>query len=297
MRAEATKKPSHRRKSGDPTYRPGKTSEPDSEEESDEATTRRRRSKGKGRAAPASNAIPIGRRDGEVWFGKKRKGRKGRKSGGTVGSDDEEEQSQDGEGSQEPSGEQELGGYEYDPPQDFPPTSFFLRPKSPSPSAPTHQGRDVGSSPGGHSPFQANRVFNVPSFAALDKSLNSSFGGRDSSLDDSGVRGSSYDYSEEERIVASLEKQASGSGMRRRNRLPGPPIAEPFLDGIEEEEEEEEQRQGGGAGRMLGKIVRPLWSAGSRVWRAAQNPLLDWYKIWRAVAIAAGVLFLLFALR
>lgn len=238
---------SRRPRSGDAAYRPSATSDVSSEEDSEEGMThRRRKSKGKGRASAggSSQAIPIGRRDNEVWYGKKRKGRKGsrRPSGGEGGKDGEEEE------------EQDLGGMSH---QDFTfdrsdeqqqqedddstpapePTTFFLRPKSPPAR------RSV--SPGAHSPFQPSRTQDRspstsvdPQIAAFDRSLGGastsnsnsndyshSFNfslaaleqrdrsGRSPSVDASILSvQNSYDYREEEEIVKALEAQKRASG-------------------------------------------------------------------------------------
>lgn len=284
---------SSRRKSGDPTYRPVPTSGAESEEFSEDDRSRRRRSKGKGRASQsgsASTAINIGRRDGEVWYnknGKKRKGRARRSSGGEGASGFDE--GEDGYGNGEHEGRDESYDQEgYEPPQDDfqpqHPTSFYLRPATP-PSGSANG--NVEPSPGAHPPFDLD-----PSFAAFDKSINSSFN-RSGSLDDSGVQGSSYDYSEEERIVAALEQQmsqqknaqAGGSGLRKRNnRLPGPP-GPPALRGIQEEDEQE---RGGSFGRKLARAIIFVWSSIVYAWRILMDPALDWYKIGKT----GGVLFL-----
>ncbi|KAK4704222.1 hypothetical protein P7C70_g1989, partial [Phenoliferia sp. Uapishka_3] len=290
----SAKKASSRRKSGDPTYRPTATS--DAETESEESDYARRKRKGKGRASGGgTNAIPIGRRDGEVWYGKKRKGRKGaRRSGdGVEGEEDELE----GE-----SMDQDLGGHDeitFDLPDDDDApasTSFFLRPKSPSPSAPN---QSVESSPAGHTPFSFSmkNVQPDPAFDSFDRTLNSR---RSESFDDSGVRGSSYDYSEEERIVAALEREkaaassaanarAGASGVRNRYRVGPPPSREPDLGDIQEEEE----LKRGSLGRSVGLALRPVWSFLSGTWQALQNPLLDWSKIAKAAGLALALLSLL----
>ncbi|KAI5476300.1 spindle pole body-associated protein sad1 [Pseudohyphozyma bogoriensis] len=287
LAGSSTKKsPTARRKFGDATYRPGKTSEAEADESSEysDDAGRKRKKKGKGRASGGgglSQAIPIGRRDSDVWMGKKRKGRKGRRS-------------VDGFGSGSGDGD-DMGGYDYDPSQDnynsqddatpAPATSFFLRPKSPSPSAP------IFSSPGPRGPGAFSPD---PAFAAFDRSL-----GQNTSNDDSGVRGSSYDYSEEERIVAALEAQkkaatngvgTSGAGLRQRNRIPGPPVQAPFLDGIREEPEEEGE---GSVGRKVGEVLKPLWTLVWKAWKEVRNPLLDWGKIFRVGIAALAVLLLL----
>ncbi|GJN87213.1 hypothetical protein Rhopal_000158-T1 [Rhodotorula paludigena] len=213
----------------DPTYRPmadpsfraddGTTS--DSEGASPRS---RRKSKGKARTSTsgrsaASEAIPRGIRDSEVWYGKKRKGRKGsRRSSAGHGEEDEEEEAeedeQDGEGEVE-----DLGGMdpaEHDAQHDAsledaeqtpPATSYFLRLKSPSPgpSAASTSQRQSGY---GAASTHSNGVSPDPAFAAFDRSLDPSTNGQSlsASFDDSVLRGSSYDYSEEERIVQALEE-------------------------------------------------------------------------------------------
>ncbi|KAM0754805.1 hypothetical protein T439DRAFT_377231 [Meredithblackwellia eburnea MCA 4105] len=290
-----------RRKSGDATYRPSAHSEVESEsEESDHA---RRRRKGKGRASggngTAQKAIPIGRRDNDVWMSKKRKGRKG---GGRGGSGDGEDGEDDGE-------EEELGAddtFNFDPQPEarspVVPASFFLRPKSPSPSAPTYQGHTLDSPPTAHSPFQPSKAITPdPAFRSFDRSFNSR--ARSESTDESGIRGSSYDYSEEERIVTALEKEkyalangrtsGSSDGIRRRNRLPAPPSLN-HLDEIQEEDE----IAGGRFGGAVGAFVRPLWALVVRLVHKLQDPLLDWGRIGRTAGfslLGLIVLLLLFA--
>ncbi|GAA5887420.1 hypothetical protein JCM6882_002523 [Rhodosporidiobolus microsporus] len=215
----------------DPSFHVGQTS---SSEDDDGAykTHKRRKSKGKGRASvgstSASQAIPRGIRDGEVWYGKKRKGRKGSRKSTSNGEEDEE----DGEDEEE----EDLGGmdpddyshqngddpsYEQDDRDATPPAaSFYLRPRSPSPGAAStsqqqqQQSRNGWSFPA--SPFRFGGPRNPPvdpAFGAFDRSLG---GEGDSnsvsvSLDDSAIRGSSYDFSEEEAIVRILEQKSAAS--------------------------------------------------------------------------------------
>ncbi|GAA5998394.1 uncharacterized protein JCM10292_001165 [Rhodotorula paludigena] len=212
----------------DPTYRPmadpsfraddGTTS--DSEGASPRS---RRKSKGKARTSTsgrsaASEAIPRGIRDSEVWYGKKRKGRKGsRRSSAGHGDEDEEEEAEeeehDGEGEAE---ELVWAPAEHDAQHDAsledaeqtpPATSYFLRLKSPSPgpSAASTSQRQSGY---GAASTHSNGVSPDPAFAAFDRSLDPSTNGQSlsASFDDSVLRGSSYDYSEEERIVQALEE-------------------------------------------------------------------------------------------
>lgn len=289
-----------RRKTGDATYRPTAAAESESDEDESDGAKRRRK-KGKGRASGGSSAIPIGRRDGEVWMnGRKRKGRKSARK--SAGGDDEDED--------ESGGEQDLGGHDepmfddqdQDQDQDQASTSFFLRPKSPSPTAP-QQPQSAESSPGQHhAPFSfsfkslagAPPAPADPAFASFDRSF------RSESVDDSGLHGSSYDFSEEERIVKQLEqdkaaqahdqaqKQQTPTGLRKRVRLPPPPAREPYLGDIEEEEESK-----GSLGRSVGVALRPLWTLARRVYVFLRNPLLDWARIFRAAALLFGSVFLL----
>ncbi|BGO90029.1 hypothetical protein NBRC10512_003562 [Rhodotorula toruloides] len=208
----------------DPSYHAGDTSTADSD---NGAATKRRKSKGKGRASTggrsaAQEAIPRGIRDGEIWYGKKRKGKRGsrRSTAGAEGDEQEDDEEEDEEDDLEYEG-QDLGGMD---PQDHPAgndyldddeadrttpaASYFLRLRSPSPQAngstsTSHQQAAASSSRiNGAGPVD-------PAFAAFDRLLGP---GNDSnslsaSFDDSVLRGSSYDYSEEERIVQALEAQ------------------------------------------------------------------------------------------
>lgn len=304
--------PSARRKTGDAAYKPSATSDLEkSSSSSDDERSRRRRSKGKGRASMergTSQAIPIGRRDSEVWSGqkKKRKSRKSKKSG----LDGELDESMSGSGAEtgdgegdgnEGEGEVSLGGYDYQPEdqEEVPQASYYLRAGSP-------QLNQEFTFQASQSYSQSRNVNNIreptidPTFAAFDNSISNSMR-RDDSYD-SGIRGSSYDYSEEERIVAAIEAEkarelaeanaritspsTSSSARKRKNRIPSPPrIMEP----IEEEEIVEPTEGGRGLGRKMGQVVRPLVS----VWRKTQNPLLDWWKICRAVGLSLGGLFVL----
>lgn len=179
-------------------------------------------------------------------------------------------------------------------------------PNLPPPSAPTYQGHTLQSSPVGHPPFLSSRAATNPdpdpAFRSFDRSLNNSRANRSDSVDDSGVRGSSYDYSEEERIVAALEREklanASGrnlagtsdpSSLRKRNRMPAPPVRGPFLGGIEEEE----PVKSGRVGRTVGALLRPVWGLFVKIWRVFQNPLVEWGAVFKALALGLAVLFLL----
>ncbi|GAA6011361.1 hypothetical protein JCM10207_008313 [Rhodosporidiobolus poonsookiae] len=226
----AANKPRRRStKPADPSYRPnkdpdfhaGQTSSSD-DDGGASRTHRRRKSKGKGKASlgggMASQAIPRGHYDGEVWYGKKRKGRKGgrRSTANGEGEENDDEESDEQEHDPEDLGgmdDQEHDGPSFDE-EDTPQShSFFLRPKSPSaqppPASPQQQPRSGWRFP--LSPFRfgsgsgANDAAPVdPAFGAFDRSL----GDGDSlsvSLEDSAIRGSSYDFSEEERIVRTLE--------------------------------------------------------------------------------------------
>ncbi|GAA6049801.1 hypothetical protein JCM3770_002168 [Rhodotorula araucariae] len=248
----AANKPLRRRsaKPADPTYRP--LADPtfrvgnESTTSSDEGTPQRRR-KGKGKArtsgggAGRSEAIPRGIRDGEVWYGKKRKGRKGSRR--SAGGDEEDAEEGDEYEAEEPVGDgsgagQDLDGMNaqdhpagrddsFDPDGEATPpaTTYFLRLKSPSPnpSASTTSAQQTAHSQSGYrvapSPYRSNAGASTsvgmasadPAFAAFDRSMGA-VNGHDShslsaSFDDSVLRGSSYDYSEEERIVQALEAQ------------------------------------------------------------------------------------------
>ncbi|KDE03051.1 hypothetical protein MVLG_06440 [Microbotryum lychnidis-dioicae p1A1 Lamole] len=328
--------PNARRKlTTDSAYKPTGESEATSGDDiSDDANARRRKSKGKGRASTGSatlSAIPIGRRDNEVWQkAKKRKGRKGRGTGEGEGVDDEGAGSDD-EYARNDDKEQDMGGMEHDFEPNIsvepPSVSFFLRDKSPSDRTQASAQKEVvtpqlklggypTSSPGTHSPFQPLRAFTFgfggrganaaappvdPSFDDFDQTLNpgrtqpSHSFSRSLSLDDSLTRGSSYDYSEEERIVAALEEQrrlnqlateqskggagdgvnSLTAGLRRRHRLNGAPA----LAGIQEESQHVRRS---GIGAFLGRQLYRLFAG---VWRTIQDPLLDWRKIWRAIGL------------
>jgi len=306
-----------RRKSGDGTYKPAAVSTASSEEDSDQTVHKRRRSKGKGRVSNGSTAgpIPIGVRDSQVWMGKKRKGRKGRRSVGLEGGQDvqdgEDDENDDDDGTPQP---EESGAY--DPPSqivapedDEPATTYFMRQKSPPNSVRHHfpghafGSSTFGSSPGGHSSFQprignfGNHAGADPALAALgDQSFASSFG---NSLLDEGVRGNSYSFSEEERMVQEIERDrhlpppspsaGSASGLRKRagpglNRAAG-------LDEIEEEPRVPKQQVNGEGtlGQRLGKIVQPLW-------HKLQDPLIDWSKILTALGVTFLAAFVLWQL-
>ncbi|ORY73224.1 hypothetical protein BCR35DRAFT_322042 [Leucosporidium creatinivorum] len=112
-----------------------------------------------------------------------------------------------------------------------------------------------------------------------------------------------HDYEEEERIVRALEeqkragvlgRQGGGTGLRRR--MPGPPGtsgASSGLGGIREEPE----GAGAGVGKRLGEGVRPLWRGVERVAGWARNPLIDWWRVWKALALVGVVLWVWFAMR
>lgn len=240
----AINKPRHRsQKSADPTYHPlsdpnfrvGQTTTSDSEA----GSPKRRRSKGKGRSSIggrplALDAIPRGIRDNQVWSGKKRKAKRGtRKSttgaAGHEGEEQEEEEEEEdqGEEAEKDPEAQDMGGMdpnEHDEDEDVeegdetpPAATYFLRLKSPSPPA----GRPDGSARSRHVAPSAAQTSNIgastsrqpidPAFAAFDRSLGGGAGQDSNSLsasfDDSALRGSSYDYSEEERIMQALEAQ------------------------------------------------------------------------------------------
>ncbi|GAA5975854.1 hypothetical protein JCM10908_005302 [Rhodotorula pacifica] len=246
------------RPSSDPNFRAGQTTTSDYEA----GSPKRRRSKSKGRSSTggrsvAQDAIPRGIRDGEIWYGKKRKGKRGsRKSTAGVEEDDMEEQEEeedDEEGGEDNAEAQDMGGMhpnEHDGAlddededaeegDDTPPAaSYFLRLKSPSPPP----GQQAGSTSQGRSaPRSAGQPSNVgastsrqpidPASAAFDRSLGAT--GQDSNsltasfVDDSVLRGSSYDYSEEERIMQALEAQKRQRIERQQQQQPSreaPPV-------------------------------------------------------------------------
>ncbi|KAL8278866.1 hypothetical protein RQP46_008737 [Phenoliferia psychrophenolica] len=306
---QSSKKSSARRKSGaDTAYRPtaGESDDLSDSDESDGA--KRRRRKGKARESTStSGAIPIGRRDGEVWDGKKRKG--GRKSGGRKSVPPTSTAAGEGEG-EDMGGHDDFQGHQDD---DHPPpgATFFLRPKSPSlsPNAPQHE-----SPPHQHQPFNFSlkSLQQPPPPPALDPAFDAFDRSQNNSIDDSGVRGSSYDYSEEERIVAQLEFEkrqqqqqqvplfpvagpsgsGSGNGIRKRGRLPPPPSREPYLGDIAEEEDERHRPRS--VGRTIGIALRPVWNGVRWAWRALQDPLLDWRKIAQAVVLAVALIAIFF---
>lgn len=244
----AINKPRRRsQKSADPTYRPladpnyraGQTTTSDSEGDS----PKRRRSKGKGRTSTAGRsvaqeAIPRGIRDGEIWYGKKRKARRSSRPASAAGEGvSGEPEGENGAGTSERRHTDDMGGmdpsgHDYTAGQDDddeegdatpPGATYFLRLKSPSPPSssrgPTLQS-NIGAS--------TSRAAVDPAFAAFDRSLGQT--GQDSnsltaSFDDSVLRGSSYDYSEEERIVQALEAQKRrriDSQLEARQQQPTP---------------------------------------------------------------------------
>lgn len=239
------------------------------------------------------------------------KKKKGGKRGGRKSLDSERGSSAQTESGQEVDENGEMGGFdgEYQEEALPPSTSYYLRPKSPSLSN-SPQPEDSN-----RFNFNSNQQDNMidPTFAAFDRSLNdSSFGGggRESSLDESGIRGSSYDYSEEERIVVAIEAEkererkaskknaantssTSTSGMRkRRNRIPSPPNLQ-AMEPIEEEDLlEDNALPNEGIGRKLGSLVRPVIGVSRTIWRNLKNPLLDWWKIWRAIGLTLTGLFI-----
>lgn len=242
-----------------------------------------------------------------------------------------------------------------------PGATYFLRLKSPSPPAgqaggashgrgtatATHQGSNLGAS--------TSKQPIDPAFAAFDRSLGGA--GQDSnsltaSFDDSALRGSSYDYSEEERIVQALEAQKrqrierqqqqqdpppqprqsrvshqptprgapnpetpiiSNGGYPatpnagpvspvtafRKRRLPGPPsmlgagtpLGAPEDAGLDTLARAE--KMGGQMGRRCGNALRPLVRFAGGLWRRAQDPLLNWPRILKALAAALATMSLL----
>lgn len=309
---------SPKRRSADATYRPEPSSSHASSDESSEDRTRRRKSKGKGRASTSgAGAIPIGRRDSDVWYGKKRKGKKGRKGSVLAGGEEEEGSDGSGEDEAEPSefvgegGQIDMGGFEYEgeDTQDGPAASYYLRAKSLSPD-------NTSQSP--FDPETTKREQSIdPTFAAFDQSMNSSFGGRERSYDESGVQNSSYDYSEEERIVAAIEaqknvaqnssparsqRQVNGNGRtgnvsgtpsglrQRKNRVPSPPALNRVAEEPEESEESGPAKDGSDLGQRLGETARPVIELGKKGWNKLQDPLLDWSKIGKFVGGVVTIL-------
>ncbi|GAA5892909.1 hypothetical protein JCM8208_004122 [Rhodotorula glutinis] len=373
--AASTSRSQRRRSSKpvDPPYKPNAASTTSSDEGRPRS---RRKSKSKPRSsvgARGNTAIAQGIQDAEVWYGKKRKG--ARRSGGGVEDDEGEgEEDEDDDEHEQQGDEQDLGGmdqhdhyqadnrdvsYDQDGDGDATPpaASYFLRVGSPSPA---HSGgwqqpaqpSNVGRSP---SPVYSNVGASTsgavdPAFAAFDRSLGSNGRGDQhgdghslsASFDDSVLRGSSYDFSEEERIVQALEAQkqrqldaqqararqlqlqqaqqrqgappptpggmatpmpstgaypltpqaagASPVSAMRKRRLPGPPsmLGAGTPLGAPDEDEEDDGATGGMAregkwGRRCGDALRPLVRVVERARRKAQDPLLDWAKIRRAV--------------
>lgn len=314
---------SPKRRATDATYRPEPSSSHASSDESSEERTRRRKSKGKGRASTSgSGAIPIGRRDSDVWFGKRRRGKKGKKGSLLAGGEEEEGTSGSGEGEAEASefigegGQIDMGGYEYEreDTQDGPAASYYLRAKSPSPS-------ETSQSPFDQTTKREPSI--DPTFATFDQSMNSSFGGREMSYDESGVQNSSYDYSEEERIVAAIEAQknvahtssparsqsqlngngrtgivnGSPNGLRkRRNRIPSPPGLDRVAEEPVENEDLAEGRERSELRKKLGETARPVIELGKKGWNKLQDPLLDWNKIGKFLGGVVTVLLLTYLL-
>ncbi|GAA5916571.1 hypothetical protein JCM5296_003890 [Sporobolomyces johnsonii] len=366
--ANSARKPRRSVKSTDPSYQPssdpsyhaGDTSTSESDAGS-YATHRRRRSKGKGKGkaslggSGASEAIPRGIRDGEVWFGKKRKGRKGgRKSNESVEPGGEGEEEEEGDDQRDEDEEEDLGGMgemdhstfgnghdEDDGEQTPPAASYFLRLKSPSPvrdssTSQQQQARQQGYGYSPHSPFRFGgppSTSTDPAFAAFDRSLQSNSNSNSLSIDDASLRNSSYDYSEEERIVQALEAQRKKQGLnplppqtpagatpfpkagaypltpnspvngllRHRggaggpNRMPAPPSMLGQASSSAQREQDDQGDAHGEYGRKCGKALRPVVGLVGRLWRKAQDPLLDWGKIARAVLAALALLVLLLA--
>jgi len=256
------------------------------------------------------------------------------------------------------------GSYKHDQDGDGdatpPAASYFLRVGSPSPAqsgaaSPRQQSgqpSNLGRSP---SPFYSNVGASTsgaarpvdPAFAAFDRSIGAGSNGRDlhgdghslsASFDDSVLRGSSYDFSEEERIVQALEAQkqrqleaqqararqlqqlrqapppptpggvatpmpstgaypltpqaagASPVSAMRKRRLPGPPsmLGAGTPLGAQDDDDEDDGAAGGLAregkwGRRCGDALRPFVRVVERVRSKAQDPLLDWAKIRRAL--------------
>ncbi|GAA6058762.1 hypothetical protein JCM10212_001878 [Sporobolomyces blumeae] len=278
-------------------------------------------------------------------------------------------------------------------PPALPGASYFLRLKSPSPlttpnppqaSTSTANGastfKGAGWRLGSLSPFRSRSSASSvnpspdPAFAAFDRSLpadvstglgpgsgpddsRSTSGEGDSSL----FRNSSYDYSEEERIVQALEAQrrlgqaqqaqprqaqptpstqtrknpllsrlVGGStpaqtpqtpigqtpvprpgaypmtpaspvnGILRnrngstKNRMPAPPsmLGQSAAAGREGDDRlsSERGRRGREWGQKVGMWMRPVYERFERVRRKMNDPLLDWGKIWRCVAVVLGAI-------
>ncbi|BGP14483.1 hypothetical protein JCM10213v2_002432 [Rhodosporidiobolus nylandii] len=251
----------------DPSFHAGETSTSESEDGAGKAH-RRRKSKGKGRASVggssiASQAIPRGVRDGEVWLAaKKRKSKKGGRKSGENGEDDEED-GEDAEGMEQPVeyGYANGAGYEAGSFQGVeeeqegditpPAASYYLRPNSPprqngarTPSASPQPAQSSWRSPfrfgGGNGAPAVPPV--DPAFNAFDRSLGVNGDHSNSlsvSLEDSAIRGSSYDFSEEEAIVRLIEER---SAQEQNTRLNPPPAAPPNPSPAQTRQAQQKQR-------------------------------------------------------
>ncbi|KAK4053506.1 hypothetical protein OIV83_001674 [Microbotryomycetes sp. JL201] len=271
-----------RRKPADPTYKPGAKSDNSEDESDSEEASRRRAAKGKSRASEPG-AIPIGQRDSENWRATARK-RKARRS--TQGHDLEAEFAAAAAGGPLNGAATEdanIGGMHpndhlyddtFDSSREPPQTSFFLQAKT-APQNPVPARGLFGRS-----------ASTDPAFAEFDRTLD----------EDSGLRNSSYDYSEEERIVAALEQQKmqaqkgpreaeptppnDNAGLRRRNKMPAPPGG---LDGIIEESSAPLHD---GLSNLASNLTRVLSMALRKLFNWARDPLLDWSKILKAAGLA-----------
>ncbi|GAA5921582.1 hypothetical protein JCM3775_003116 [Rhodotorula graminis] len=366
----------------DPPYRPDPASAASSDEYTPRGR-HKSKGKGRTSLGPgaATHALARGVQEAEIWYGKKPKGRRGGRGSGAGGESEEDDDEEEDESEQDEQGdERDLGGmdpHEHDLVGDRyvsherdgdgsatpPAVSYYLRVGSPSPTHSSEASRrqqpgppsNLGRSP---SPFHSNVGASTsgavdPAFAAFDRSLDADSSGRgdhpgdghslSASFDDSVLRGSSYDFCEEERIVQALEAQkqrqleaqqararqlqqqqqqqqrqggppptpggmatprpstgaypltpqaagASPVSAMRKRRLPGPPsmlgAGTPF--GAQDEGEGEDGAAGGTAsegkwGRRCGDALRPLVRVVERARRKAQDPLLDWAKIRRAL--------------
>ncbi|GAA5834008.1 hypothetical protein JCM11251_003591 [Rhodosporidiobolus azoricus] len=249
----------------DPSFHIGQTS---SDDDGPHKTHRRRKSKGKGRASvgstSASQAIPRGIRDGEVWYGKKRKGRKGSRKSNGDGEAQEGEEDEDEDEEQQDFGGMDANEFSYQDGDDDsrfeqddrdatpPAAAFYLRPRSPataenvaaSTSASSQQPSTCNGFTFAASPFRFGGSHSLPvdpAFHAFDRSLGGE--GDSVSLEDSAIRGSSYDFSEEEAIVRILEEKKAATQQTDDEPLnqPNPPSSSAFTSAHQIRQTQEEQ--------------------------------------------------------
>ena len=290
-----------------------------SSSDSDEGT-QRRRSSSKGRSISSRpGAIPIGQRDSQVWYAKKRKGKKGRKSATTAEEGDESidqvpddiDQSVDLGGEDAPYFDNAPGQADPEPSLDenslddpVVPATYFLRPKSPPP-------QDTPRAPGampraGPSSARNREVSADPAFAAFDNDMSLSFNqsnGKSYDRSESIDMGSNYDYSEEERIVAECERRKLLLGsesvtpepdtLRRRLAI-GPPHLGARVDKLAEIVEEVFVEIDESFGAWAGRKLRPLWEAFMVVQEKVMG--LDKAQVANALRWVAGAATLLFLL-